>query len=251
MLRFNQKGKVNVNTYLVILIAVAILTSPILMGAATANVTYGTSHASQAVLDDLRSQMTDFIKIDTQQRQLKLVDLKINLVSNALNDNIVEAVFAIDKTTMLNYSKAEDVPALKGRLDFKNRNAVLLTSSDIIWANQDISNFKANLESYIHTPIDSHSTMKISGQLINGKIDPKSLSYFIQGPTNDTFFPYSTNEILTDNQVQQDAYNTMKSHFESKAEKKAALTKSGVVSPLISYNRTNASNYVQYYTSNH
>ncbi|MBS3908152.1 MAG: hypothetical protein KGZ93_00745, partial [Actinobacteria bacterium] len=106
---------------------------------------------SSVTIKELQAQLGDYLKKDTDLRHWKLLDTKISLVSQESSGAEVSAVFHTEREYRLNYAKADDAPALKGRSAFMKNNAKKLSQKQLEAANKDIEIWRQELNQCINT----------------------------------------------------------------------------------------------------
>jgi len=163
----------------------------------------------------LQLALNDYIEKDMQLRHLRLVDLKISQISQQSNGKEVSAIFNVDTIHRLNYAKAEDAPALKGRLNFLRDYEKQLTAEQLKRANEDIEIWRHDLSEYINTDQQMFSRIKVVGELdSSGKLIPASARFYLEvdGPDGKgiIYAPYNLEEIPTSEEVEKDCFNAIR-----------------------------------------
>lgn len=166
----------------------------------------------------LQAELEDYLKKDTELRHWKLISQKITPTSQEVSGTDVAVVFDVERTTRDDYAKADDAPAMKGRLAFLKDNASRLSQDELAIVNREIEEWRSELERYITTDSQpGFERIKAVGKLdSNGKLLPNSVEPYLGGDGPDgkgvRYVPCSLvlKDIPTPEQVERDAYNALK-----------------------------------------
>lgn len=195
-----------------------------------------------AISDKLGNSVREYIIKDTEARNWKLLDSKITLTSNEQSGSHVSAIFDVDRKHLLNYAKAEDAPAVKGRLEFMNKNGKGLSKKQLDKVQKEIAIWKHDITEYITVPQNSFDRIKIEAQLdSNESIIPGSVKILGEGPIGGEYIPINIADIPTPDKVKEDAYRTIK---------KSVNSPSPDVTAAALYQRLTARDYVKKWSSN-
>lgn len=239
-----------IGVFVLSVFSVFIMISPALVGKCVVNATEEPQPASIGVTNRLQTEMQELMKKDAELRHQKVMEFNIQKVSSKHDGNSVEVVFSVEKKTLLNYSRAEDVPVLKGRLMFVQKQKSILTSLESQYVNNDINEWKKDLTSYIKEPSTSFDRFKLTANLNQEQVDPSSIKVFIEGPLGD-YVPYNLSDIPTAQQIENESSKAIAEISVSystalKAQNTNALTKPKTAQ----YIKYNAYTYANTWTSN-
>lgn len=179
----------------------------------------GDQHVKLApnTIKGLQAQLEGYLKKDTELRHWKLISQKITPTAQQISGADVAVVFDVERTTRDNYAKADDEPAMKGRLAYMKDNASQLSQDELARANHDIEEWRSNLEKYITTDQPDFQRIKAVGKLdANGKLLPNSVKLYFEGDGPDgkgvRYVPCSRilKDIPTPEQVERDVYNGLR-----------------------------------------
>jgi len=117
----------------------------------------------------LQSALDGYLKKDARLKHWKLLDTKVSILSQRSSGEQLKAVFDVERKYRLDYDKAEDIPALKGRLaflkDYRNR----LSKEQLKRAKKDINVWRHDLNEYISTDQRIFANIKVVGNLIQAR----------------------------------------------------------------------------------
>lgn len=203
-----------------VILAIVAMLLLFVAGFAAVNATSGESRHKKLDADTikgLQAQLKDYLKKDTELRHWKLISQKITPISQQSSGADVAVVFDVERITRLNYAKADDVPAMKGRLAYLKDNVNRLSQDQLARVNQDIEEFRSDLERHIRTDEPSFQRIKAVGKLdSNGKLLPSSVTLYCEGDDPDgkgvRYVPCDSliKDILASEQVERDSYNAFK-----------------------------------------
>lgn len=163
----------------------------------------------------LQLALNDYLEKDMQLRHLKVLDTKLSLSSQQSDGQEVAAVFSVDITHRLDYTRAEDAPALKGPLNFMRDYEKKLSPQQLKRANEDIEKWRRDLNEYITTDQYMFNRIKVVGKLDStGKLLPGSVKFYREGDGPNgkgiVYVPMDLKEIPTPQEVERDSYNAIR-----------------------------------------
>jgi len=221
---------------------------PILAGMAIANVASDdvsqSANLSAETIQGLRGHLNDYIKKDAQLRNWKLLETTITVSSQESSGAEVTAIFDIERKFRLNFAKAEEAPAVKGRLAFMKEKSGRLSAKQLRAANKEVEIWQHDIADYIANNQDCFERIKVVGILdSNGKLTPGTIKFYSEGPLGGDYVAISHDKIPTPQAVEKAAYDTISATVkEAEKDKK--------VSSTATYYRLMARDYANTYTSN-
>ncbi|WP_052303880.1 hypothetical protein [Desulfofundulus kuznetsovii] len=196
----------------------------------------------RAIASQFEPLVREFIHQDTELRKWKLMDLKINLVSEKIEGTMAEAVFDIERIHLLNYERPEVVPALKARISFLKENENRLSQVQLNAVRKEIEIWKHDLAEYISKPQYCFDRLKLTGKVSNGLIIPDSVRIYREGPLGD-YEQAKLEDIPDSQQVEKESIDAM-NNIVATAEAESDFQVQA------SYDRLAARDYANRYTSN-
>jgi len=114
----------------------------------------------------------------------------------------------------LKEDKVEDIPYMKGMLDYYNSRKSTLSSAQIEAANKMINHSKSELEGYIGKQT-IHTTFKATANILDtGDIDKNSVAFYIEDQSStgngDKFSPVPTEMFQTAEDMEKNGAEEMK-----------------------------------------
>ncbi|MHB9094612.1 MAG: amidase domain-containing protein [Eubacteriales bacterium] len=246
-----SRFKYRYRSVLIVLLTVVLFCLPAATGLAavklTGSVTQQTGVPAVEVTNQVGSYLNDFIAKDTALRNWKLLDQKVTVVSSNQSGYEVSMVFDVDRKHLLDFAKAEDIPALKGRLAYIQKNGKQLSANGLTKANKEIENWKHDLNEYITIPQNCFDRIKVTAVLdIAGLVKPETVSFYREDPLGN-FVTTSLQDIPSNATVEQASFDTIKANVSAVSNKSAKTVQPMAI---VNYNRLAARDYVQLYTSN-
>lgn len=228
------------------IVAVVLFCLPVVAGYAAVIHTNqeNTEKIDPVVSEQFKSIINDYVDKDASLRNWKVLDQKITQFASAQSGQDVSITFNIEQKHLLNFAKAEDSPALKGRLKHLQRNGKQLSANALAKANKEIEMWKRDINEYITTPQHSSDRIKVTATLdTSGIVKPDTVKFYAEDPVGN-FSLISLQDIPSNESVEQDAFNTIKEN--------ATETQEGVVEPLaiVDYDRIAARDYVRTWVEN-
>lgn len=162
--------------------------------------------------DQMQSQVNDLLKQEMVARHWKLVDSTITLQSIENSDSKVSAIFGIHATHLLDYASPEDVPIMKGKLQYVADNKVSGQALDSI--NKDIAMWKSDLQTYITTPLPYNNVIKAEGSIDSaGKLGKESVAFYVMNEAGE-WIPYTLSNITTPDEAEKNGYDGLKAQVQ-------------------------------------
>ncbi|SFH31450.1 Putative amidase domain-containing protein [Desulfotomaculum arcticum] len=202
-----------------------------------------TGKINPVVYEQFELIINDFIGQDTELRNWELLDQQINHIASAQSGQDVSITFHIERKHLLKFAKAEDSPALKGRLKYIQNNGKQLSANALAKANKEIEIWKRDLNEYITTPQHCSDHIKVTATLdANDKVIPDTIKFYAEDPVGN-FLPTRLQDIPSNETVEQNAFDTIKENV---------ITQEGMVEPsaIVNYDRIAARDYVRKWVAN-
>lgn len=170
---------------------------------------------SPAQHDDLQSVLDEYLRDEARRRHWRVLDTQVTWASEAATRDEIAAVFRIATVHRIDYKRAEDTPALKGRLRFMRDHEAELSASQLERARENIESWRRDLNEYITKDQQAFSIIKVTGKLdAQGRLIRDSVDYYIEGDGPDgkgiAYYPYNSDDIPTSQEVERDSYEGMK-----------------------------------------
>lgn len=165
------------------------------------------------------------------------IDLSLIPDSVTIKDKVISAVFNATIDMTLKEDKVEDIPYMKGMLDYYNSRKSTLSSAQIEAANKMINDSKSELEGYIGKQT-IHTTFKATANILDtGDIDKNSVAFYIEDQSStgngDKFSPVPTEMFQTAEDMEKNGAEEMKKVIEEAATQPAIAKSSFNKSILI------------------
>lgn len=181
--------------YKVLLIAVIIAAVAVgfsMRNFANANIHYDAKALSQELSEALRNQI-----ISNYSEYYKNIGVEISVEKNSVKvkDGVASAVFDAKINVTLKANKVEDLPFMKGMLNYYNSKKASLSKAQIKAANNLIDDWKLELKDYIGKPEPTaYAIYKITATVgKDGNIEKNSIKLYIAEPSStgkgDAFYP--------------------------------------------------------------
>lgn len=243
----SNRAKNNLRSLLIVMLTFILFCLPAATGLAAVNLTTQGNQQSSGepaikVTNQIESYLNDFITKDTARRNWKLLDKKVSVVSAEQSGYEVSMVFDVDRKHLLGFAKAEDSPALKGRLAFVQKNGKQLSANALAKANKEIEMWKRDLTEYITTPQNCFDRIKVTAMVNTADIVQPETVKFYREDCNGNFIPTSLQEIPSNDIVEKDAFNTIKANVSDNSQVGALA--------IVNYNRIAARDYVRTWATN-
>ena len=187
---------------------------------ANANIPYDTKTLSQELSNTLQSWI-----IKSYSPYYKNIKVNLSMAPNSVTvkDGIASAVFDAKIDLTLKAAKVEDLPFMKGMLNYLNSKKSIASGTQIEAANNLIDDWKLELKDYIGKPEPTtYGTYKITANLKkDGTIDENSVKLYISEPSStdkgDAFYPVPSPMLETAEKMEKEGEKAMENVFK-KAE---------------------------------
>ena len=165
------------------------------------------------------------------------IDLSLVPDSVTIKEKVISAIFNATIDMTLKEDKVEDIPYMKGMLDYYNSKKSTLSSAQIEAANKLINDSKSELEGYIGKQT-IHTTFKALANILDtGDIDKNSVAFYIEDQSStgngDKFSPVPTEMFQTAEDMEKNGAEEMKKVIEEAATQPAIAKSSFNKSILI------------------
>ena len=167
------------------------------------------------------------------------IDLFLATDSVTIKEEVISAIFNATINMTLKADKVEDIPYMKGMLDYYNSKKSTLSNAQIEAANKLIDDSKLEFEVYIGKPeLTTYATFKATANISDtGDIDKKSVEMYIEDQSStgngDKFSPVPTEMFQTAEDMEKNGAEEMKKVIEEAATQPAIAKSSFNKSILI------------------
>ncbi len=234
--------------YKVLLIAViitAIAAGFSVKNFANASIPYDTKTLSQELSDALQNWI---ISNYSQYYKNIGVDLSLEPDSVTVRNGVASAVFDAKIDLTLKAERIEDLPFMKGMLNYLNSKRAVASKAQIEAANNLIDDWKLELKDYIGKPEPTtYAEFKIAANLKNdGTVEKDSIKLYVSGESSD-FYPVPSPILETPEKMERNGEEAMEETF-----KKVSGSPSVEIGyeAKYTYNRLDARDYANSWTSN-
>lgn len=159
------------------------------------------------------------------------IDLFLATDSVTIKEEVISAIFNATINMTLKADKVEDIPYMKGMLDYYNSKKSTLSNAQIEAANKLIDDSKLEFEVYIGKPeLTTYATFKATANISDtGDIDKKSVEMYIEDQSSagngDEFSPMTSEMLKTAEEMEKDGAEQMEKVIEeATAQSKTAIT---------------------------
>ena len=151
------------------------------------------SFASRNIYDTkaLSNELSDALQnliVNSYSQYYKNVNVNLSLEPNSVKvkDGIVSAVFDTKIDLTLKAEKVEDLPFMKGMLNYLNSKKAVATKAQIEAANKLIDDWKLELKDYIGKPEPTtYAEFKIAATVgKDGNIENNSVKLYVEEPSS-------------------------------------------------------------------
>ncbi len=214
--------------YKVLLIAViitAIAAGFSVKNFANASIPYDTKTLSQELSDALQNWI---ISNYSQYYKNIGVDLSLEPDSVTVRNGVASAVFDAKIDLTLKAERIEDLPFMKGMLNYLNSKRAVASKAQIEAANNLINDWKLELKDYIGKPEPTaYATYKIAANLKNdGTVEKDSVKLYISEPSStskgDDFYPVPSPMLETAEKMERNGEEAMEETFKKAGDSPTA-----------------------------
>ncbi len=183
---------------------------------ANANIPYDAKALSQELSDALQNWI---ISNYSQYYKNISVDLSLKPDSVTLRNGVASAVFDAKIDLTLKAERIEDLPFMKGMLNYLNSKRAVASKAQIEAANNLINDWKLELKDYIGKPEPTtYATYKIAANLENdGTVEKDSVKLYISEPSStnkgDDFYPVPSPILETAEKMERNGEEAMEETF--------------------------------------
>jgi len=192
---------------------------------ANANIPYDAKALSQELSDALQNWI---ISNYSQYYKNIGVDLSLKPDSVTLRNGVASAVFDAKIDLTLKAERIEDLPFMKGMLNYLNSKRAVASKAQIEAANNLINDWKLELKDYIGKPEPTaYATYKIAANLKNdGTVEKDSVKLYISEPSStskgDDFYPVPSPMLETAEKMERNGEEAMEETFKKAGDSPTA-----------------------------
>ncbi len=210
------------------------------------------SYDKVAIQNQLEEQLKTMIVEDYSQ-YYKNIGVSLEPKTVTIENGVAGAVFDAETDLTLKAEKVEDLPFIKGMLNYFNSKKLTASKAQIEAANNLIEDWKLELKDYIGKPEPTAYAMyKIVANVGNDStIEVNSVKLYISEPSStnkgDDFYPVPSPILETPEKMEQDGADLMEETFK-KVGNSPSINNTNEV--MYTYNRLDARDYANSWTSN-
>ena len=219
----------------------------------TKNLTKGQiSYDKVTIQNQLEEQLKTMI-VENYSQYYKNIGVSLEPKTVTIENGIANAVFDAKIDLTLKAEKVEDLPFMKGMLNYLNSKKLIASEAQIEAANKLIDDWKLELEDYIGKPEPTaYAEFKIAANVKNdGTVEKGSVNLYISEPSStnkgDDFYPVPSPMLETVEKMERNGEETMEETFKKAGDSPIENNTNGV---KYTYNRLAARDYANSWTSN-
>lgn len=210
------------------------------------------SYDKVAIQNQLEEQLKTMIVEDYSQ-YYKNIGVSLEPKTVTIENGVASAVFDAEIDLTLKAEKVEDLPFMKGMLNYFNSKKLTASEAQIEAANKLIDDWKLELKDYIGKPESAaYAEFKIAANVKNdGTVEKGSVNLYISEPSStnkgDDFYPVPLPMLETVEKMEKAGEEAMEETFK-KVE--SSLDTNNTNEVKYTYNRLAARDYANSWTSN-
>jgi len=210
------------------------------------------SYDKVAIQNQLEEQLKTMIVEDYSQ-YYKNIGVSLEPKTVTIENGVASAVFDAKIDLTLKAQKVEDLPFMKGMLNYFNSKKLTASEAQIEAANNLIDDWKLELKDYIGKPEPTaYATYKIVANVENDStIEVNSVKLYISEPSStnkgDDFYSVPLPMLETSEKMEQNGADIMKETFKEAGD---SLIINNINEAKYTYNRLDARDYANSWTSN-
>ena len=219
----------------------------------TKNLTKGQiSYDKVTIQNQLEEQLKTMI-VENYSQYYKNIGVSLEPKTVTIENGVANAAFDAKIDLTLKAEKVEDLPFMKGMLNYLNSKKLIASEAQIEAANKLIDDWKLELEDYIGKPEPTaYAEFKIAANVKNdGTVEKGSVNLYISEPSStnkgDDFYPVPSPMLETVEKMERNGEETMEETFKKAGGSPIANNTNGV---KYTYNRLAARDYANRWTSN-
>lgn len=202
------------------------------------------SYDKVAIQNQLEEQLKEMI-VENYSHYYKNIGVSIEPKTVTIENGVASAVFDTKIDLTLKAEKVEDLPFMKGMLNYLNSKKLIATKTQIEEANKLIENWKLELQDYIGKPDTVYAEFKITASIKNAStIEKDSVNLYISEPSStnngDDFYPVPSPMLETPEKMEMNGERAMEEAFKKVGDSPIANNTNGV---KYTYNRLAARDY--------
>ena len=209
------------------------------------------SYDKVSIQNQLEEQLKTMI-VENYSQYYKNIGVSLTPKDVTIKDGIATAIFDTEIDLTLNAKKVEDLPFMKGMLNYLNSKKLIASEAQLEAANKLINDWNSELKDYIGKPEPTaNATYKIIANVENdNSVEKGSVNLYISEPSltskGDDFYPISLPMLETPEKLEKAGEEIMEETFKkvgsSPLANKTNETK-------YTYNRLDARDYANSWTS--
>lgn len=210
------------------------------------------SYDKVSIQNQLEGQLKTMI-VKNYSQYYKNIGISLEPKTVTIKDGVASAVFDAKIDLTLKAEKIEDLPFVKGMLNYLNSKKLIASEAQIEAANKLIDDWKLELEDYIGKPEPTaYAEFKIAANVKNDStIERDSLNLYISEPSStnkgDDFYPVPSPMLETPEKMEREGEETMEETFKKAGD---SLITNNTNEVKYTYNRLTARDYANSWTSN-
>jgi len=176
------------------------------------------SYDKVTIQNQLEEQLKTMI-VENYSNYYKNIGVSLTPKDVTIKDGIANAVFDAKIDLTLKAEKVEDLPLIKGMLNYLNSKKLIASEAQIEEANNLIDDWKLELKDYIGKPEPTaYATYKIVANIKNDStIEGDSLNLYISQPSStnkgDDFYPVPSPMLETSEKMEKAGEESMEETF--------------------------------------
>jgi len=171
------------------------------------------SYDKVTIQNQLEEQLKTMI-VENYSNYYKNIGVSLTPKDITIKDGIVSAVFDTKIDLTLKAEKVEDLPFMKGMLNYLNSKKLIASEAQIKEANKLIDDWKLELKDYIGKPEPTaYAEYKIVANIKNdGTIEKDSIKLYVSGESSD-FYPVPSPILETPEKMERNGEEAMEETF--------------------------------------
>jgi len=210
------------------------------------------SYDKVTIQNQLEEQLKTMI-VENYSQYYKNIGVSIEPKTVTIENGVASAVFDAKIDLTLKAEKVEDLPFMKGMLNYFNSKKLIASKAQVEAANKLIDDWKLELQDYIGKPEPTaYATYKIVANIkSDGTIEGDSVNLYISEPSStnkgEDFYPVPSPILETPEKMERNGEETMEETFKKAGDSPIANNTNEV---KYTYNRLDARDYANSWTSN-
>jgi len=210
------------------------------------------SYDKVTIQNELEEQLKTII-VGEHSQYYKNIGVSLEPKDVTIENGVANAIFDAKIDLTLRAEKVEDLPFMKGMLNYLNSRKATASKAQIEEANKLIEDWKLELKDYIGKPEPTgYATFKIVANVrSDSSIDPNSAKLYVSEPSTtskgESFYPVPLPMFETTEKMEKNGEKTIEEIFKKVGD---SLIISNTNEAKYTYNRLDARDYANSWTSN-